>query len=76
MLTVNGGVVIFEGNSSKDMLNDTRCVISAFIKNCKELGISDELIEKTCIQMVAEGFQMLDKNQRVELRHDKNNKGE
>lgn len=73
MLTVNGGVVLFEGDIAKDMLNDTRCVISAFIKNCKDLNLSDELIEKTCIQMVAEGFQTLDKNQRVELRHGKNN---
>ena len=71
MLTVHDGVVLFEGES-KNMINDTRCVVSAFIKNCKEMKISDELIEKTCVQMIAEGFQMADKNQRFEFKADLN----
>ena len=73
MLTVNGDVVLFEGNGLKEMLNDTRSVVPAFIKQCKEMKLSDELIEKTCITMIAEGFEMLDENQSFELRHGKNN---
>lgn len=73
MLTVRKGVVIFGGDITKEMLDDTRCVVSAFIKNCKDMNLSDELIEKTCVTMIAEGFEMLDKNQRFELGHGKNN---
>lgn len=72
MLTVRYGVVLFEGDIKKEMLDDTRCVVSAFIKRCKDMNLSDELIEKTCVQMIAEGFETLDKNQSFELRHDKN----
>lgn len=71
MLIVNNGVVQAQGRICPDMLNDTRCVVSSFIKMCKETGMPDELIEKTCVQMIAEGFENVNKNQMLSLRKDK-----
>lgn len=73
MLTVQNNVVIFGGHKSEEVLNDTRCVVSAFIKVSKEAGMSDELIEKTCVTMIAEGFEMLSKNQMFDMKNGKNN---
>ena len=74
MLTVNNNVVLFGGKSPEDMLDDVRCVMSAFIKHSKEAGMSDELVEKTCICMIAEGFEMLDKNKMFNMSPKKEDK--
>ena len=70
MLIVNNGVVQAQGRVYPDMLNDTRCVVSSFIKMCKETGMPDEIIEQTCVQMIAKGFENLDKNRMFSLRKD------
>lgn len=67
MLHVQNNVVMFGGGKLEDMLDDTRCVVSAFIKASKEQGKSDEVIEKACIAMIAEGFERLDENRMFDM---------
>lgn len=66
MLSVNGPVVLM-GGTHEEMLNDTRCVVASFIKKCHEMGISEELIEKTMIRMIVEGFENIGYNKMFDL---------
>ncbi len=67
MLMVHHGMVTMEYRTEEELLNDTRCVVSSFVKKCKDLKLSDELIEKTLIQMIADGFTDIDKNKMFDL---------
>ena len=62
MLIAHKGMVQLSGRIPEDLLIDTECVIGTFIKTAHEHGMSDEFIEKTLVGMIAQQFQVMDKN--------------
>lgn len=57
MIIANNGVVQCTYKNCDDLLMDTESVVSTFIKITKEAKMSDELIEKTLVTMIARGFE-------------------
>lgn len=61
MIKIENGVIVTDFKNPMDILNDIRCAVWSFIKISKEAGAPDQVIEKTLIAMIVEGFKINDK---------------
>lgn len=59
MLKIENGVVDLKIKNPNELLDDVRIAMGIFIKYSKDHGIPDNVIEKTTMMMVVEGFNHL-----------------
>lgn len=61
MIKIENGVIVTDFKNPMDILNDIKCAVWSFIKIAKAAGAPDQVIEKTLIAMIVEGFEINDK---------------
>lgn len=59
MLKIENGVVDLKIKNPNELLEDVKIAMAIFIKYSKDHGIPDDVIEKTTMTMVVDGFNHL-----------------
>ena len=57
MIKTENGKTEVIAQTTEELFRDTRDVITTFVKFSKRLQVPDETIEKTLVQMIADGFE-------------------
>lgn len=59
MLKIENGVADIKIKNPNELLDDVKTAMAIFIKYSKDHGVPDDVIEKTTMMMVVEGFNHL-----------------
>lgn len=57
MIRTENGKTEVRLQTTEELFRDTRDVITTFVKFSKRLQVPDEVIEKTLVQMIVDGFE-------------------
>lgn len=57
MIKTENGKTEVIAQTTEELFRDTRDVITTFVKFSKRLQVPDEVIEKTLVQMIVDGFE-------------------
>lgn len=56
MIKTENGKTEVIAQTTEELIRDTRDVITTFVKFSKRLQVPDEVIEKTLVKMIVDGF--------------------